>query len=84
MSVPVMNPNPNPPEQPPSKTVLRPGPAPALSGFGEPAGHDPAAREEIQHRAYLLWKAEGCPEGKDVRHWLDAEVQVFGRGGSRG
>jgi hypothetical protein len=29
--------------------------------------------EEIAHRAWKIWKAEGCPEGRDHLHWLKAQ-----------
>lgn len=36
-----------------------------------------AAREcLIQERAYAIWKKEGCPEGRQVEHWLRAEVEI--------
>jgi len=30
----------------------------------------------IRERAYAIWKKEGCPEGRDVEHWLRAEVEI--------
>lgn len=35
-----------------------------------------ARYETVQERAYHLWMAEGCPEGKSDEHWLLAEKQV--------
>ena len=32
--------------------------------------------EQIRYRAYLLWLAEGQPEGRDKRHWDEAEAIV--------
>ena len=26
--------------------------------------------------AYLIWEREGCPEGHDIAHWLEAEMQL--------
>jgi hypothetical protein len=26
--------------------------------------------------AYLIWKREGCPEGREKEHWLQAEIQL--------
>jgi hypothetical protein len=34
--------------------------------------------ERIARCAHALWEAEGCPEGADVRHWLQAEAEVLG------
>jgi hypothetical protein len=33
--------------------------------------HDPT-EEEIRHEAYLIWLADGRPEGRDLDHWLAA------------
>ena len=32
--------------------------------------------ERIQERAYAIWLAEGCPHGRDVDHWLQAEQEL--------
>src|SRR5260370_879402 len=29
----------------------------------------------IAERAYLLWEQAGCPEGKALEHWLQAEAE---------
>lgn len=31
---------------------------------------------EIARYAYLIWEREGCPPGRDVTHWLEAEKQL--------
>jgi hypothetical protein len=31
----------------------------------------------VQERAYYLWLNEGRPKGRDLRHWLQAEREVF-------
>jgi hypothetical protein len=33
-------------------------------------------RDEVAKRAYSLYLAQGCPQGHDVQHWLEAEDQV--------
>ena len=33
-------------------------------------------REKIESRAYQLWLADGCPQGEDLKHWLQAEREV--------
>ncbi len=52
----------------------------------------PATDEEkVRQRAYAIWLAEGCPEGKAVEHWLRAKAELdagaeagyFLRGGLR-
>lgn len=30
----------------------------------------------IALRAWQIWKAEGCPLGKEVEHWLQAEEEL--------
>jgi hypothetical protein len=32
--------------------------------------------EEIAAIAYSIWEKEGRPEGRDVEHWLAAEIQL--------
>ncbi|MCC6933345.1 MAG: DUF2934 domain-containing protein [Deltaproteobacteria bacterium] len=33
----------------------------------------------IASRAYQIWKAEGCPEGRSDDHWLQAERELRGK-----
>lgn len=30
--------------------------------------------EDIRQLAYRLWQEEGCPEGRDIEHWLRAQM----------
>ncbi len=30
----------------------------------------------VRDRAYEIWQAEGCPEGKEHEHWLRAEAEI--------
>jgi hypothetical protein len=39
-----------------------------------PAGEDRA--EAIARLAYSKWQGRGCPEGDDLRDWLEAEGEV--------
>lgn len=32
--------------------------------------------ERIRQRAYEIWRAEGNPEGCELRHWLMAESEI--------
>ena len=32
--------------------------------------------EQITQRAYEIYLQRGCPEGKDLEHWLEAERQL--------
>ncbi|MDB6137577.1 MAG: hypothetical protein JWO94_649 [Verrucomicrobiaceae bacterium] len=38
------------------------------------ASSDLSSDEEIRDRAYALYLAEGCPEGRAMDHWLAAEA----------
>lgn len=33
-------------------------------------------KSEIAMRAYQIWASEGCPEGRDLDHWLRAETEL--------
>jgi hypothetical protein len=32
--------------------------------------------QAIRERAYRIWVREGCPEGRDLIHWLEAEAEI--------
>lgn len=32
--------------------------------------------EETAHLAYLNWQKDGCPAGRDLAYWLEAEQQL--------
>ncbi|WP_372398927.1 DUF2934 domain-containing protein [Azospirillum sp. HJ39] len=32
--------------------------------------------QRIRDRAYAIWLEEGCPDGRDADHWLQAELAV--------
>jgi hypothetical protein len=34
--------------------------------------------DAIATRAHQLWQGYGCPEGRDVAIWLEAEAQLLG------
>lgn len=59
-------------------------PAPAMSGSATAVAeaHRPAVVEsvvtdsEIEQHAYQLWRADGCPAGRDVYYWLRAEAEL--------
>ncbi len=38
----------------------------------------PPTREQIHALAHELWKDRGCPVGRDLEIWLDAERQLGG------
>jgi Protein of unknown function (DUF2934) len=32
--------------------------------------------EKIRRRAYAIWFDEGCVDGRDQEHWLEAEKEI--------
>jgi hypothetical protein len=32
--------------------------------------------EAIRQRSYLIWKREGCPEGRNLEHWQQAKAEL--------
>jgi|GEM_PF-5298622 len=38
------------------------------------------SQEEISARAYQIFVERGCPEGRDLEHWLEAEAQLRASG----
>jgi hypothetical protein len=41
------------------------------------AAHHGLTAEAISRRAYELWQQEGCPESRDLHHWLRAEQELL-------
>lgn len=35
-------------------------------------------QDAIKQRAWEIWKNEGCPEGRELEHWLQAERELLG------
>ena len=33
--------------------------------------------DAIRERAYLIWEREGRPHGRDLEHWVRAEVELI-------
>ena len=33
-------------------------------------------REKVLKKAYEIWEAEGRPHGRDMEHWLKAELML--------
>lgn len=44
--------------------------------------NEQAACEQIRLLAYTQWIQEGCPDHRDVEHWLRAEAEVLLHGGA--
>jgi len=38
--------------------------------------------DDVARRAYEIWQSEGCPDGCDQRHWLQAEQELTARASS--
>jgi|GEM_PF-2468046 len=36
-------------------------------------------RATVELRAYEIWLHEGCPDGHDLDHWVQAETEVASR-----
>jgi Protein of unknown function (DUF2934) len=32
--------------------------------------------QRVRERAYEIWQNAGCPEGKSVEHWVQAEDEI--------
>ncbi len=32
--------------------------------------------QRVRERAYEIWKNAGCPDGRSVEHWLQAEAEI--------
>lgn len=39
-------------------------------------GTSPPSPDQVACRAYEIWRAEGCPQGRNVENWLEAERQL--------
>lgn len=42
----------------------------------QPAGGPAVTTEKIAARAYEIWRANGCPHGRDKENWLQAEREL--------
>jgi Protein of unknown function (DUF2934) len=42
----------------------------------QPARGVAPTAEKIAARAYEIWRANGCPQGRDKEHWLQAEREL--------
>jgi hypothetical protein len=41
----------------------------------KPAAAKIPAHEYVRVGAYFIWQSKGCPAGKDLENWLEAEAQ---------
>jgi hypothetical protein len=49
----------------------------AAAGTGASARSAVATPEMVAVRAYEIYLAEGCPEGREVEHWVRAEAELL-------
>jgi hypothetical protein len=53
-----------------------PAPAAATTLTEEGTGFAPSP-DEVARRAYFTYVDQGCPQGRSVQHWLDAEAEMI-------
>lgn len=66
---------------PAPKRVSRPKTAARVLRSAEAARETPRSapsEDTIAARAYQLWLAEGCPEGRALAHWEQAQHELAG------
>jgi hypothetical protein len=57
----------------------KPSIATAPAGLATPAENDGAftpSADDVARRAYFTYVDQGCPPGRDVQHWLEAEAEL--------
>jgi hypothetical protein len=47
------------------------------SGLGPEAAVPALSHEEIERRAYRIFREQGSPQGRDLTHWLQAEQELL-------
>jgi hypothetical protein len=63
------------------KTKAQPnGGTGVITGTDGSAG---ASYDDIAVRAYAIWKAQGCPQGRENEHWQQAERELMASGASK-
>ena len=63
---------------PKKKIVAEPSSeTPFRGAIGEVSTPIAVDRELIERRAWEIWKDEGCPEGREMDHWLRAEREIL-------
>jgi hypothetical protein len=40
------------------------------------SNHNCITKEEVAHLAFLNWQKDGCPSGRDLNYWIEAESQL--------
>ena len=53
-------------------------PSAPLAHSNQPGINVKPSPDEVARKAYEIYLAEGCPQGRDVQHWLAAENQMSG------
>ena len=49
---------------------------PSAADAGQTGMDAKPSHDEVARKAYEIYMKEGCPQGRDVQHWLDAESQI--------
>lgn len=44
---------------------------------------DGGNEQVIRERAYAIWQSQGCPDGRELDHWLAAEHELGAAGGRK-
>lgn len=71
------------PTMAPAAKVTTPAPVevapekPKLAAVERPRLRVKPSEEAIRLRAWLIWQREGCPDGRDRDHWLQAERELI-------
>jgi Protein of unknown function (DUF2934) len=50
---------------------------PCREGYDGLTPTQQAARAEMLHRAYSIWRSKGSPDNSQVADWLEAEAEVL-------
>ena len=65
-------------EAAPKKTAGKKAATPKTAGKKSSSAKE-SAQDKIARVAYELYEKSGCIHGKDIEHWLEAEVIVLGK-----
>jgi hypothetical protein len=65
-------------EAAPKKTAGKKAATPKTSGKKSSSVKE-SVQDKIARVAYELYEKSGCIHGKDIEHWLEAEVIVLGK-----
>jgi hypothetical protein len=52
--------------------------SPRIRRSSAPAAAHVPAHDRIAREAYAIWEFSGCPAGRALEHWLEAEQRIGG------